>query len=84
MGLIGGLLLLGVTFWPQLPRDTDLEFILGPDHGEIIEAGSHEELIQIGKPEFMLLFDQNPHAVISLSHENYSVLHADELRGVLH
>ncbi len=48
------------------------------------EAGSHKELIQIDNYEFGLLFEQYPHGVISMSHENYSALHADEVRDGLH
>ena len=48
------------------------------------EAGSHEELIQIDNNEFGLLFEEYAHGVISLSYENYSALHADEIRGGLH
>ena len=29
--------MLGVTFWPRVPLATDLEFVLGPGHSDIVE-----------------------------------------------
>ncbi|MEE8056466.1 MAG: YbaK/EbsC family protein [Pseudomonadales bacterium] len=46
-----------------------------------IEAGSHEELIHIGKSQFTQLFQQYHHSTISLPAESYSLYHADEIRG---
>jgi hypothetical protein len=35
--LVAGILVAVLHVWPQLPRETDLEFALGPGHSEIVE-----------------------------------------------
>ena len=32
-----GLLLVGRELWPSWPHETELEFVLGPDHSQVVE-----------------------------------------------
>ena len=57
----------------QLQAQRDLYF----------EAGNHEDLVHISREQFALLFKQQPHSVISLPSEQYSLYHTDEIRGGL-
>jgi hypothetical protein len=36
--LLAGLALLAVQFWPQLPRETELDLVLGPEHRQVVEV----------------------------------------------
>ena len=47
------------------------------------EAGNHEELIHITREQFKLLFGASSHSVISLPADQFSMYHADEVRGSL-
>lgn len=36
--LLAGLALLAVQFWPQFPRETELDLVLGPEHRQVVEV----------------------------------------------
>lgn len=33
-----GLAVLGLTLWPAVPKETELELVLGPDHAQVVEV----------------------------------------------
>ncbi|MDD9941809.1 MAG: hypothetical protein OXU20_12265 [Myxococcales bacterium] len=35
--LVGAALAVGMTVWNEVPRETELEYFLGPQHGDVVE-----------------------------------------------
>jgi Ala-tRNA(Pro) deacylase len=48
------------------------------------EAGNHQDLIKIDQLEFSRLFEGHAHGVFSLTYEEYSIVHDDEIHGGVH
>ncbi len=73
---------------PGFGQAYQLEIVWDDELGEqpsvYLEAGDHEELIEIDRDEFHRLFDAFPHGVISQLAESYLAYHAREFRDPPH